>query len=113
MPSWLPATDIAKCLRCPAGAKDLDWCTWKRSWKIRRSHRKWAGAESSEWRTNFVSPRLPSHSVKYCAIYANPERDPVVRAVLRIWRTAGESGSAFQRIGKAGPPGDGTYGRLG
>src|SRR5260221_5184434 len=85
----------------------------RRSWKIRQSRRKWAGAESSAWRTNFASPRLPSHSVKYCAIYANPERDPVVRTVLRIWRTTGESGSAFQWIGKAGPPGDGTYGRLG
>src|SRR5258708_18904539 len=92
-------------------------CNWqrqsRRSWKIRPSHRTWAGAENSAWRTNFVSARLPNHSVKYCAIYANPERDPVVRAVLRIWRTTGESGSAFQWIGKTGPPGDGTYGRLG
>src|SRR5258708_10923153 len=92
-------------------------CNWqrqsRRSWKIRPSHRTWAGAENSAWRTNFVSARLPNHSVKYCAIYANPERDTVVRAVLRIWRTPGESGSAFKWIGKAGPPGDGTYGRLG
>src|SRR5712664_938941 len=92
-------------------------CNWqrqsRRSWKIRQSHRTWAGAESSVWRTSFVSLRLPSHSVKYCAIYANPERDAVVRAVLRIWRTTSESGSAFEWIGEAGPPGHGTYRRLG
>src|SRR5579863_7286462 len=85
----------------------------KRCWLSRRWGRRWAGAENSAWRMNSASACLQNPSRKFCASYANPERDAIVRAVLRIWRAAGEGGSAGKRAGAARPRSDGADGGSG
>src|SRR3974390_867326 len=75
--------------------------------------RKWGNGAANGCTRNSSFPCLPRTSKKFCASYANPERHSKLRAILRIWRTSGESARVGPRHGQAKPRGNRAHSRLG